>query len=394
MPIRGLSLVSIFSSRISRVILVLFFFLCLDADLVTAKSKFIRVAVLKEADRFVLGVDGRYSLLAFTTGDRLDVGVRMLPEMVTLDNGKIRIGRRVFDAPRLVVEPRAESSLRVNDSHFRGMLVIINNGATLTVVNFVELEQYIKGVLRHEISDKWPLAVMQAQAVATRTYALYSMEQYAARDYDVTNDVYSQVYGGKGSERYVTNLAVNKTQGEVLTYNGKIFPAFFHSNSGGVIEDAAELWDIALPPLKGGFASPYSVDAPHYNWRRNYRLKDIQDLLNKKGYPMGAIKNIRVKEVNSSKRVRKLEIEDRNGKILLIEGKVFRDIIGPNVLKSNMYEVKMRGYYVDFIGHGWGHGVGMCQWGAYNMARQDFSYKQILQFYYPGAKLQRFTDTD
>ncbi len=381
-----------FPFRLFTVICLMIVFVCTDASLVRAKSILIRVSVLKDVDHFTIAVDGRHTILDYNTGEKVGVGIRLLPATVSFNNGKIRIGDRLYDNPRLIVEPRRDATIRVNDKHFRGIMVIINTGDSLTVVNSIEIEQYIKGVLYHEVSDKWPLEAIKAQAVATRTYALYSIETFAARDFDVTNDVYSQVYGGKTAERYQTNLAVQKTKGEVLTYKGKIFPAFFHANSGGVTESAAELWNVDIAPLKGGVESIYSVNAPHYRWRRNYRLKDIQDVLNKQGVKVGLIKSIRVKEYNGSGRVRSLEVIDRENKIFQVEGKVFREALGPNVLKSNKYKVEMKGYYVDLVGYGWGHGVGMCQWGAYNMSRMKFSYKQILQFYYPGSSIELHKD--
>lgn len=383
-----------FSVASGRVFFFLLVVICLSTSVVTAKSKLIRVSVLRDVDHFTLGVEGRHTVLDYNTGAKLNVGVRLLPTLVIFDHGKIRIGDRIYENQRLIIDPRQDASLRVNDKHFRGMLIILNTGSALTVVNSIEIEQYIRGVLYHEISDKWPLEAIKAQAVATRTYALYSIEKYSARDYDVTNDVYSQVYGGKTAERFRTNLAVRDTKGEVLTYKGKIFPAFFHANSGGVTEDASELWNIDLPPLKGGVESPYSVNSPHYRWRRNFRLKDIQDDLIAHGFKVGPIKSIRVAERNKSGRVRQLEFIDRSGTKLMVEGKAFRDALGPNVLKSNLYDVEMKGYYVDLVGHGWGHGVGMCQWGAYNMARMRFSYQQILKFYYPGSDLERLKDVD
>jgi len=357
---------------------------------VTAAPKLIRVAVLREVDHFTIGVNGRHSIMDYNSGKKVSVGIRLRPSLVALEHGKIKIGDNLYEDQRVLIEPRKDATLRINNSHFRGDILIINNsGASLTVVNFVELEQYIWGVLYHEVSDKWPLEAIKAQAVATRTYALYAIAKYASRDYDVTNDVYSQVYGGKTSERYRTNLAVRRTKGEVLTYRGKIFPAFFHANSGGMTEDANELWDISLPPLKGCVESPFSVNSPHYRWTRNFRLKDIQDKLNERGHKIGVIQEIAVLERNKSGRVKRLQITARDGKTDIIDGKTFRDILGPNVLKSNLYEVNMMGWYVDFVGRGWGHGVGMCQWGAYNMARARYNYKQILLYYYPGAELER-----
>ncbi|MFH0754321.1 MAG: SpoIID/LytB domain-containing protein [Candidatus Omnitrophota bacterium] len=374
------------------VLTAVFFF---TDDMVTAKAKLIRVAVLKEQGHFTVAVAGRYDILDFVTGKSLQTGLRLRPALVTLENGKIKVGAFVFASPRIIIAPRHEIAVAMNDGYFRGNIIVVNNaGKNLTVVNSVELEQYIRGVLYHEISDKWPMEAIKAQAVATRTFALYSMEKFAARDFDVTNDIYSQVYGGKGSERYRTNVGVRRTSGEVLMFKGMIFPTFFHANSGGVTEDASELWDVNIPPLKGGIKSPFSVNSPHYNWHRNFRLKDIQDSLNARGFKLGLIENIQVAERNNSGRVKILKIITRDGKSEMVDGKTFRDAVGPNLLRSNMYDIEMKGWFVDFIGHGWGHGVGMCQWGAYNMALLHYDYKQILSYYYPSSDLIRVKDAD
>ncbi len=369
--------------------------LTFDGGFGIATTNTVRVAVLRETDHFTIAIDGRYKLVDFNTGALVDKGVRLRPTLVSMSHGKIKVGDVLYQEQRLIIEPRKDALMSVQGKHFRGSLVLINNsGETMTVVNTIELEQYIRGVLYHEVSDKWPLEAIKAQAVATRTYALYSMEKFAGRDYDMTNDVYSQVYGGRSAERYRTNLAVKRTKGEVLNYKGKIFPTFFHANSGGVTEDASELWDVDIPPLKGNVASPFSVNSPHYRWKLNCRLKDIQDKLNDLGYGLGLIKDISVMERNKSGRVRKVRITTREGSSVVVEGKVFREVLGPNVLKSNKYEIAMKGWFVDFAGYGWGHGVGMCQWGAYNMALLRYDYKKILLFYYPGAEMLTLRDID
>ena len=378
-----------------RSIFIVLCFSLVSSMAVTAGVNVVRVAILREVDHFALSINGRHMVLEQAAGKRISTGIRLLPATVSLEDGKIKIGPTVYDKDRILIEPRPDADLKVNDKHFRGNILIINNnGKTLTVVNFVEIEQYIRGVLYREVSDKWPMEAIKAQAVAARTYAVYSMEQFAARDYDLTNDVSSQVYGGKSGELYRTNLAVKRTKGEVLTYKGKVFPSFFHANSGGMTEAASELWDVDVLPLKGGIESPYSVNSPHYRWKLNVRLKDIQDKLNESGHKIGLIKDIRVVERNKSGRVRRIQITTRDGQTDFVDGKAFRDILGPNVLKSNMYDVLMRGWYVDFVGHGWGHGVGLCQWGAYNMARMHFSYKEILSFYYPSSEVIKLNNID
>ena len=151
-------------------------------------------------------------------------------------------------------------------------------------------------------------------------------------------------------------------------------------------EDADDLWGMDLPPLKG-VACTFCQDSPHMKWKRNFRLTDIQSMLNERGHKTGPIKEISVVDRNRSGRIDHLKIISRDAQELVLSGKDFRDIMGPNVLKSNNYEIVMQGYYVDFIGKGWGHGVGLCQWGARGMALQQFTYKQILSYYYPRSEM-------
>lgn len=223
----------------------------------------------------------------------------------------------------------------------------------ISVVNTINIEDYVKGVLYHEVSHHWPIEVIKAQAVATRTYALYSINN--SKDYDVTNDIYSQVYGGRNSERYRTGLAVERTASQILSFEGKILPAYFHACCGGMTQDASVLWKINVAPLKG-VPCVFCKDAPHMNWKNNMRLKVIQDLLNTKGYKMGLIKEISVKQRDRSNRVVSLDVIGRGNEQLTIKADELRELLGPNTLKSNNYDIEMKGYYVDFIGHGWGMG--------------------------------------
>ena len=105
---------------------------------------------------------------------------------------------------------------------------------------------------------------------------------------------------------------------------------------------------------------------------------------------MGLIKEIKVLERNKSQRIKELKIIERDNKEVVISGKDFRNIVGPNLIKSNNYVIEMKGYYADFLGKGWGHGVGLCQWGANFMAGQGYRFDQILKYYYPGAEIVNY----
>ena len=352
------------------------------------KERLIRIAVfqdLKEAD---LSVNGNFLIAAVKDPQKiLDEGKALKKISITSSAEGIAIGKRKFSEPAISLVPEYDDIISIQNRRFRGTINIIRTAdpEKFMVVNVIGLEEYIKGVLFHEVSHRWPIEALKAQAVAARTYALYRLQTTGDKDFDVTNDIYSQVYGGRNSERYRTNLAVDRTRDEILLYNGKILPAYFHATCAGRTEDAGELWKENLPPLKG-VACAFCRNSPHYSWKRNFRSKDVQDKLNANGFHLELIKDIRVLERNPSGRIRTLQITARDEQKTVVSGKDFRNIVGPNVIRSNDYDIVMKGYYFDMLGKGWGHGVGLCQWGAFGMARERHDYREILEYYYPGAE--------
>lgn len=350
----------------------------------------VRVAIVRDSRELDLAIHGRYRIRDMSSGKIIGKGDYLVASKVRLLTRGILVGLDVYPARRLTIEPAKDASIIIDERPFRGEVTFIRTFDNhITVVNDINVEDYIKGVLYHEVSHLWPMEALKAQAVAARTYALYSINP-ASKPYDVTNDIYSQVYGGRDSERYRTDLAVDYTRGLVLTYDNKIIPAYFHATCAGMTEDARELWNLPdLPPLRG-VPCPFCQNSPHFHWKRDFRLRDIQDALNLHGYKVGAIKDIAIIDRDRSERIDHLKITQKNGDELIIKGKDFRDIMGPNVLDSNNYEIVMKGYYVDLFGKGWGHGVGMCQWGALGMARQQFNYRQILAYYYPQSVLMNY----
>ncbi len=352
----------------------------------------VRVAIYKSIKNISLSVKGKFQVLDMMTNKRFkDISSLKNAYVYGVKSG-IKIGSSVISSTKVKVVLKS-GTIFVNKRRFRGSISIIKNkDGLLTIVNDLNVEQYVKGVLVNEASHKWPLEVLKAQAVASRTYALYHMTYTKDKDYDVTNDIYSQVYGGKSTERFKCNIAVNHTKGQVLTYKNKMFPTYFHATCAGNTEDADQLWNINLPVLKGR-SCPYCKKSPHYYWKRNIRLKDVQDKLNENGHDLWLIKDVSIVSRNKSGRIKELKIITRNGNEAVVSGKDFRNIVGPNYIRSNNYEIVMKGYYMDVIGKGWGHGVGMCQWGAFFMSKDRKKYKDILTYYYPGSEVKQYRDT-
>jgi len=365
-----------------------------DNKILRQPPEIVRVSIVRDSRELTLAIHGAYRLRDMSNGHVIARGLRLPESQVRLLDRGILIGLDIYPAKRLTIEPAKDASIIIDNRPFRGEVTIIRTPDNhITAVNSINVEDYIKGVLYHEVSNHWPMEALKAQAVAARTYALYSLNP-AGKDYDVTNDIYSQVYGGRDSERYRTDLAVDRTRGEILTYNNQIIPAYFHATCGGMTEDARELWNLPdWTPLRG-VPCPFCKNSPHMNWTKNFRLKDIQDIINRHGYKIGTIKNISIVNRDRSERIDHLKITCAQGPDLILKGKDFRDMIGPNVLKSNNYDIVMRGYFVDLIGKGWGHGVGMCQWGALGMAQQQFTYEQILAYYYPSSVLMNYHELE
>lgn len=356
----------------------------------------VRIAVEQNADSVVIAVNGEYEISGCASATGPEKGMRLPKNRAAASAHGLHIGRRLFACRRATITA-PDNIMIVEKSQlrrYRGKLELIaQKDNKLLVVNRLDLESYVQGVLYHEVSNRWPLEATKAQAVATRTYAMHQIERSKKRAFDMTDDAYSQVYGGSSSERFRTTVAALRTRGEILMYGGKVLPAYFHSNSGGYTENVAEVWDGAdpIPPLRG-VPSPFSENKSNYYWKKNFRLKDIQDKLNAKGHLIGQIKDIEIAERTESGRIRAVVLRDNDGREVRVLGKDFRLIVGPNDIRSNNYAIDIQGYYVDIIGKGWGHGVGMCQWGAYGMAEEGYKYDEILKYYYPGAELIKIND--
>lgn len=350
----------------------------------------IRVAVLDDASDMTLSIRGPYRIETIQTKELLDKGDTIFDIHITPSNNGIVFGKKEFKIYAINIIPEREPAIYLRQRLYRGSLQIVRTSkGTLRAINTLNLEDYLKGVLYHEVSHRWPMEAIKAQAIVSRTFALYQAEQNKDKYYYLKSDVSSQVYGGVYAEKYRTNKAIQQTKGKVLIYRKKILPAFFHATCGGRTEDVSMLWKLNLKPLKG-IRCPYCINSPHFKWERKVELIDIEEALIKKGYKVSGLKSISIKGINRSGRAKDIIIKAKNKKLFL-SAKDFRHIVGPRLIKSINFEVKIKGDDAYFTGKGWGHGVGMCQWGAFAMAKKREKAKDILELYYPGARISRFS---
>jgi stage II sporulation protein D len=351
----------------------------------------IRVKIFPDAAVFTVVIQGDYTVKEHNSDRILNYGKKLRAKVAGYKGGILLAGRYLA-ADNIFIKPgNPEEIIEINGRKFKGALAVVKRGSgLLSVINYLGLEDYVKGISVRETSHYWPMEALKAEAVVFRTYALYRAEQFKNKEWDVTDDVFSQVYGGVDAERYRITEAVDKTKGEALFFDGKILPAFFHSTCGGATEDVSILWNLDLPPLKG-VACGFCKDSPRFSWKTTLSKEKVKGLLEKNGLKTKKIKELVIAGRDKSGRVVNLDIVT-DEKDLEVAAKDFRNLIGPDSIKSTNFKVSSTSKDFIFAGLGWGHGVGLCQWGSYFMAKYGSDYLKILDYYYPGSNLNKLSD--
>jgi stage II sporulation protein D len=275
------------------------------------------------------------------------------------------------------------------------VLIYRNSKGSLDVISRLKLDDYLKGVIPFEGNPAWALESLKAQAVVSRTFALTKMLARRDEEYDVSSGFTSQVYAGKQIENNRTNEAVDATRGEVLLYKGKIFPAYFHSTCGGATTAADLVWRVKpLSPL-GGVDCKFCQRSPHYKWEAVVTPTEIKEKLAKQEMPVSEVLGIRTDKIDKTGRAHKFVIQSTWAE-KTVDADAFRVWIDPMRLKSNLI-TKIRaneaGSFV-FKGRGWGHGVGMCQYGMKYLGELGYGYQEILGYYYPGAQVSKLKELE
>ncbi len=373
-----------------------FLFIPLEPFPVKKRPFVIRVRLVHDAGELKLGSEKKKcEVRDAETGNLLESGI-VIPgaTKVMPAGGGIDLGGKVFNVPRIRISSVPGDGIMLNGVIYRGQMDIVRTDKGFDAVNRVELEDYLKGVVPREVHRFWPFAVIKAQAIASRSFAVYQALRRGDKEYDLTADTSSQVYGGKSSERWRTTKAVEATGSKVLEYRGKILPAYFHSCCGGHTQDVSRIWgknpewSVAgenAGPLKSVKCS-WCRWSPHFRWQVRVPTRLILERLNDRGYQIKKIDDIRGGKRDNSGRLEYVRIKSKN-KWFEITTEDFRSVIGRRILKSANFKVKRYPLFYLFSGYGWGHGVGMCQWGAFGLGLRRWSTERILEYYYPGAEI-------
>lgn len=304
--------------------------------------------------------------------------------------------------PALRVESGQENlqivSMGVRRRTYRGALEIRLNpdGAGLLIVNELTLESYLRGVIAAEMPSTAGLEALKAQTVAARSYAIRNLGRYAARGYDLSDDVDCQTYGGVESERASTDQAVSETAGQVLTRNGMLLLCDYYDDCGGATSAGEREGDYPPSVRDGpeGGGPDFCARGTYHTWTLTLAPDEISRAIDSRvSERVGSITGIQITQVDSSGRARKIVIQGEKGEKEMT-GSAFRGVIGYSRLKSTLFTVATdaSGRLV-FSGRGYGHGHGLCQWGAMGMAAEPYrkSCAEILEHYYPGGVIAQLS---
>ncbi|NLY21669.1 MAG: SpoIID/LytB domain-containing protein [Tissierellia bacterium] len=366
----------------------------------------------------------------------LDIGLDSYGDLSVFDDEGYEVDVRNDDI--LLGNIGSNSVVTVNGKKYRGYISFVINSNRLNIINKVEVDDYLKGVLPKEMSQSFPIEALKAQAIASRSFAYVNKDKYIKNGYNLDDTTASQVYGGMEVETDKTNQAVDETRGIMMYYNGDVANAFFHATSGGVTEASKDAWNGEYIPYLQSIEDPYSTKHKSTNWEISYSLSELTKLLSNKD-DFGNINGLEITSRTSSGRAKEITIYGSN-KTGTMTASNFRNSLGNTKCKSTLFEIlggsstvtqideakieeilsrpnpkyatdegeiEVVNFYklialsentttsnssvssddIVIKGKGYGHGVGMSQYGAMEMAENGMDYKDILEHYFRGVSI-------
>lgn len=351
------------------------------------ESQEIRVLLSSYSSDLELSVHGSFSLIG--PQDKVFLQRKRGASMkFKTKMGKLYLGKKKLGVTSVWVIPTKEGTLRFRGNRYRGKArIFVDKKGKLSLINVLNVEDYLKSVVAGEVSPKWPKEVLKAQAVAARTYAYYHMVKNKDLPAQITSPL-AQNYQGMKKENKATNDAVKLTRSQVLYYRKYLFPTFFHSTCGGGTEFPQNVWplEFKIPEV---VPCDYCKESPHFRWEAKLTFNEIERKFKDAGKPIPPLVSIYPSKISKNRsHITEITLVTRKKEISMRINE-FRHILGFNLIKSSKFKINSQKNRIAFNGWGWGHGVGMCQWGAKTLAQDRKSYRKILSYYYPGCRLKK-----
>lgn len=372
----------------------------------------VKVMLLKKVKEFSIAINSPFEIYSmqpgqvqsginplFDSGSKMDTmedGVdynrkliskhgSLLKTEVTLSGTHIQIGTISLNREAVEISAVTKGSITVNDTNYWGKVHIVPQvDDTFMVIEETELEDYLEGVIGREMPSSWTKNTLFAQAVAARTFALFQKKKHKNGTYHLSK--LDMSYGGRDKEEKRTRDIINKSKGIIMVYDWLLFPGYFHSTCGGYTEDVNLVFkEKSIPPLSGVMCENCGA-SKYYRWETDIDKDEFAQKLS--NYKVKVSRTLSVKPLEPGKggHATTISVSDSSG-TKNIEANTFRLLIGPNKLYSTAFYAKSNTDSIKFTGRGWGHGVGLCQYGAQKMGISGSKWYEILKHYYPKIDL-------
>lgn len=363
-------------------------------------------------------------------------------------------GNFIWEIPydeEIVFKSISNEYIRVDNKNYRDYISFIKSGNNINIINHIDIEKYLYGVVPREMGPGYHKEALKAQSIASRSFTVANMNKHQEENFNLCDTTHCQVYGGYDYEKFETNEAIDETRSEYITYNNEIINAIFHSNSGGFTESSSLVWGGHRPYLTS-VEDKFSEATTSSNWTLSLSSKEINSKLSASGINIGELIDMEVKQTSDSNRVLKIKLIGTL-KEEEVDGTKLRTIIGSTSFKSTWFNISKDGinngssvYVVSskgkislsmdpskqiiiknslgltssnrstikiagkdrtinlvktlstpakgftFHGKGYGHGVGMSQQGAGEMGKLGYTYEEILKHYYTGVKITNYME--
>jgi len=340
---------------------------------------------IKSENGFFLSDTSQDSKIFYCKSDSLNVQVK---------DSFIYLNDKKYMRKTVVISPKL-GYLSFGGNSYQGNFIVTFNKKNILLINKLDLEDYIFAVLRSESWPGWPIEVNKAFSIAIRSYVISRIKEAkrCSRLYHIKNDNSHQTYNGhEYMQRNAPSLrkAVDQTRGIFLTYNNEPIEALYDSCCGGVVpaKISGKIDFIKAPYLKRNYPCNYCKKCSLYRWEVRYTFDELEKILSKECPHIKNIKSIWISKKDKAGAVKDVTIKCARRSFKISGEKLYSFL---KAVKSFCFTIKKRGKTVTMNGRGYGHHIGLCQWGARQMVRELCDYKQILQFYYPNTQFVRLS---
>ncbi|HCL90838.1 MAG TPA: hypothetical protein DHW70_05925 [Candidatus Atribacteria bacterium] len=331
-------------------------FIIFTNDILAAeKQPILRVGIFLNQTEANISGNGTFKIYNLKSNNLVSEEHNKIVKLLPHGKGIEIIGKGVYSGPiKIIPVGNTKIIVIVNGQKYRYRgnieIDIDKEHGKLNVINIIGIEEYLYGVLKKEISPRWPAEALKAQAVAARTFAIFNMNKYIDKGYNICASTNSQAYGGVNHEDPLTNKAVDETRGVIITYKGKPINAVYHSDSGGYTEDSENVWGSFLPYLRSVKSIfEEKVSPPHHTWTCSINEKDLSKKLQKQGYNINSVISIEPVKKSETGRISELAFIVDNNKVINMKANDFRSLIGADLIRSTLFNIKAVGKELNIV---------------------------------------------